>query len=488
MLTSKKPPAHELAEQAAAIRSKINLIELITPTNVESEKQKWLDSGKEFFNPVFTYDDQKIVETIEETRKLVDLVKQASWESSSEKIDRIFFDALRRRCHEIEEMAEFLRILRGDFYFQNIGGYCLSELYGDLNYPILTLARSMIDSSSEEAIRNMPSFVGTADKFELKKREWFIKEYLNDFNGMFSREEKERLKNTEFDAQGIATIFKIAIDYLQENASFWGDLRKDQIVNPVYSIEIDPKWTAISVNAFSENGHPVIGIPPSRKVNGQKLIELVGHELNSHYRSAISARTMFGLMLGDKHPLRPLIPFATHSVNHSMGEGLAKISDVRVSGADSIPKPYQVLAINFAQNKHNFKETMEYVYDLTRKNRKSEKTARDNAWNVTYRIFRGLKNTSERSGYAFTKDQVYLTGFVGTIHEYETSYYNYYEDFLSLLRLSTLTLTELREIDRTEDGLDYRIGLDPFEIWSHEKRVKNKPDVVEYIANAILNR
>ena len=32
-LTSKKPPAHELAEQAAAIRSKINLIELITPTN-----------------------------------------------------------------------------------------------------------------------------------------------------------------------------------------------------------------------------------------------------------------------------------------------------------------------------------------------------------------------------------------------------------------------------------------------------------------------
>jgi|GEM_PF-4605072 len=37
-------------------------------------------------------------------------------------------------------------------------------------------------------------------------------------------------------------------------------------------------------------GRPVIKIPSDRVVNGVKLIELVGHELNSHYRSAMATR------------------------------------------------------------------------------------------------------------------------------------------------------------------------------------------------------
>lgn len=489
------------ALEMAQIRSTINPIELITPTNYLAEKQKWLDGGRKFFNPQFTYDDDAIgdaIQRIDSLAPLNDLIEGGTYYDFFRFYGMFAHQALVKRAEELAALQTFLRTIvnrnsvPGDHYTNPLG-----RLYGDIDPDDVKFAELLVKYTPEEAYAHQFIWNDIPTTYDVRKYKRFFDETLRSLNGMFSEEEKVELKKMEFNAEEIAGYFQFVLDYMRENASYNGAMAREEEENPTYYIEVSPKYTAVSVNAFSESGESVIGIPADRKVSGLKLVELVGHELNSHYRSAMSTRAYFRNLLnpyGDTCPILPLIPMMSHSLDETLSEGLAKLNDIRVSGEAGMPKPYQILAIDFVQHGHNFKETMEYVFELTRQNHKTENTALNNAWTYTYRIFRGQRDTSSKCGYAFPKDKVYLSGFL-TVVRNAVSWNNmvrHYEPFLGLLRYSTLTLDELDSLDSQQSGADYVIGHESYRQWKYDgmgfyTNYIFHPDPVEYVANLLLN-
>ena len=490
------------AREMARIRSTINPIELLTPTNYAAEKQKWLDSGRKFFNPQFTYDKDAIrdsIKRIDLLAPLLDLIDGGNFYDYFKAYGRFAHEALKVRYMELHYLSIFLstlldeRFMPGDHYLDP-----LRHLYGDINPDDVKFAELLIKYTPEEAYAHQFIWSDIPTNYDVRKYKRFFDETLRSLKGMFSEEEeKAKLKKMEFNAEEIAGYFQFVLDYMRENASYNGAMAREEEENPTYYIEISPKYTAVSVNAFSTSGKSVIGIPADRKVNGLKLVELVGHELNSHYRSAMSTRAYFRNLLNpydDTCPILPLIPMMSHSLDETLSEGLAKLNDIRVSGKAGFPKPYQVLAIDFVQHGHNFKETMEYVFELTRQNHKTENTALNNAWNYTYRIFRGQRDTSSKCGYAFPKDKVYLSGFLTVVRNAVSwnSTTRHFEPFLNLLRYSTLTLEELDSLDSQQSGVDYVVGHDSYPQWKYNglgfyTRYVFHPDPVEYAASLLLN-
>lgn len=490
------------ALEMAQTRSTINAIELITPTNYLAEKQKWLDGGRKFFNPQFAYDDSAIEDAIRRINSLSpleDLIQGRTYYDFFNYYGRFAYEALAKRVEELVALKDFLGTLidrnftfPGDHYTNPLG-----RLYGDINPDDVSFAKLLIEKTPEEAYAHHFIWNGIPTDWYVVARKRFYDDMLRSLNGMFSKEDEAKLKAMEFNADEIAKHFRLVLDYMRENASYNGEMAREEAVDPTYHIEVSPKYTAVSVNAFSAPGKSVIGIPADRKVSGLKLIELVGHELNSHYRSAMSTRAYFRNLLdpyGNTCPILPLIPMMSHSLNETLSEGLAKISDIRVSGEAGMPKPYQVLAIDFVQHGHNFKETMEYVFELTRQNHKTENTALNNAWNYTYRIFRGQRDTSSKCGYAFPKDKVYLNGFTTVVRNYaewgNTS--RHFEQFMNLLRYSTLTLEELESLDCQQSGADYVIGHDSYPEWKYDRLGRDGyytlcPDPVQYATSLLLN-
>lgn len=456
------------ANEMAQLRGSVDLIELITPTNYGAEKQRWLDGDRKFFNPTFVYDEDAIKGAIRKLERLApvrDLANDGHYEFFRN-YGRLARESLTKRCAELDNLKIFLSTLVDDRIPGDDPLDPLAHLYGSLEPEDIATAEEMINHTPEG------------------------------LNGMFSSVEKEKLKAIELDAEGIAKYLQLVLDYIRGHAFYNGKMASEERANPTYHIEVDSKYTAVSVNAFSSSGKSVIGIPADRKVSGLKLVELVGHELNAHYRSAMNTRSFFRNLLGpydDKCPILPLIPMMAHSLNETLSEGLAKVNDVRVSGKTGLPKPYQILAMDFVRKGHNFKETMEYVFELTRQNRKTENTAYTNAWNYTYRIFRGQRDTSSKCGYAFTKDKVYLCGYLTVTRE--AKHWNdtsqHCEPFMSLLRYSTLTLDELHQLDKMQSAADRILGHDAYKLWSYHHRGFTDgytvPDPVEYVASLLLN-
>lgn len=492
------------ALEMAQIRSTINTIELITPTNYPAEKQRWLDGGRKFFNPQFTYDTEAIKDAIRRIDSLAPLEDvfrgNASYYEFFQYYARFAGEALQKRYEELTNLKIFLQtlidpanIMPGDHYHNP-----LYHLYGDITPEDVKFANLLIEYKPQEAYSHQ--FVEgdiSADYWGITHRKSFFDGALRGFKGMFSKEDKAKLRAMELDAEGIAKYFQLVLDYMRKNAQYGAAMTREEKEAPTYYIEVSPKWTAISVNAFSESGKSVIGIPADRKINGLKLVELVSHELNSHYRSAMSTRAYFRNLLdpyGNSCPILPLIPMMSHSLDETLSEGLAKIGDIRVSGEAGMPKPYQVLAIDFVQHGHNFKETMEYVFELTRQNHKTENTALNNAWNYTYRIFRGQRDTSSKCGYAFPKDKVYLCGFTTVVQNAANwgATSQHFEQFMNLLRYSTLTLEELDSLDSQQSGADYVVGHDSYPRWEYDQlgfqsKYDPCPDPVEYVASLLLN-
>lgn len=245
----------------------------------------------------------------------------------------------------------------------------------------------------------------------------------------FSPEKCEQLKAITYDAAGIQREFQRVIDAY--GITGW-------------DVVIDNGASAIDVRNKTSYGNPQIVIPKSRKVDGLKLAELIGHELECHLRDSVNAESLFAERLNGT-PLEPLIPLLAKSDDELFYEGHAKLSDVAIKGESALPYPYYTIAIDAALRGNSFAYIGELIYDLRREAGQSHKTAIKGAWTATYRAMRGAVDTLE--GYAYTKDYAYWTGYEVACKVAQQAPY--------LLDYATLTLDELRLLEKAGFDLEH---------------------------------
>lgn len=356
-----------MISNAAQKMAQLNVVELVTPVNANEQKALWLERG-DFAAPSFRYDTKRLGEVVSMKPQFFCASKLIEQEVETvSRLGELAKKMIARR------LAEAIAIC--DIAIAILGGHdertaeLMVSLYGKPNSDV-TLAA--YNKASE----------GTMYPFADGKLP------------ALDAASQEALKALEFDAQEIATWF----DRVIERYGFEGWL-----------VAVDSKFTAIDVRDRSSDGS-VVGIPIDRKVNGAKLIELIGHELESHMRSVENARRLWQTILGDDSPLDYFIPALAKSDNELLYEGFAKMSDIRNSGEAGLPLPYATVAIDQALRGHSFEEVAKVIYSYRLERGQSEKAAMTGAWTSTYRIFRGATNMVNPSGYAFTKDLAYLGG------------------------------------------------------------------------------
>lgn len=385
-----KEPAKVLARAAMAL----NPVELITPTNLSDEKEIWTNAeeGEPFLNPEFKYDEFKLSQAAaqgEILRIAADTLRYACQPETD--IDNAILEILEHRIHDALCTANMAAsILLGS----NAAGDYAQKIYG------------------------------APDKLQVLACYRAAKAH-NDSAGAppyFSPEKCEQLEAITYDAAGIQREFQRVIDAY--GITGW-------------DVVIDNGASAIDVRNKTSYGSPQIVIPKSRKVDGLKLAELIGHELECHLRGSVNAEALFAEHLNGT-PLEPLIPLLAKSDDELFYEGHAKLSDVAIKGESALPHPYYIIAIDAALRGNSFADIGELIYGLRREAGQSHKAAMKGAWTAAYRAMRGAVDTL--GGYAYTKDYAYWTG-------YEVAY-RIEQQAPYLLNYATLTLSELRLLEK----------------------------------------
>ncbi len=390
----------ESAKVLARAAMALNPVELITPVNQAHEKELWMttEEGGPFINPQFQYDEFNLSQAAakgEIVRIAADALRSACYPESP--MDDAILEILNHRVHDALCAANMAAsILLGS----NSGGEYAQQIYGRPDkLQVLNCYRAATSTSDSK-----------------------------DDSSCFSEEKRHELLARSYDAFGIQREF-------QRIADIYGFRNWDII--------IDNSASAIDVRNKTSYGNPQVVIPKSRKVNGLKLAELIGHELECHLRDSINAEALFAEHLAST-PLEPLIPLLAKSDDELFYEGHAKLSDVAVNGESVSPHPYYVIAIDAALRNQSFADIGELIYKLRRNADQSHQTALNGAWTAAYRAMRGAVDT--HGGYAYTKDSAYWFGYETATHIAQSAPY--------LLDFATLTLDELRLLERA--GFDLK--------------------------------
>ena len=358
-------------EPVAKIMASLNPVEIVKPKNVADAKALWLldaKSGK-YANPRFAYDEEKL-KTISGYNSLLTSAR-AQFENGltpEDETDKIIKKILLHRFDDAIRTTEIAAsiLLRDDQATCALA----NRIYGHPSNSQVIKAYGIINEE-ETLSAGVPRF---------------------------SESDREALKKIQCNAKAIAYWFTEVI----QRYCFTG-----------WTVEVSDRFTAIDVQDKNSSGESVIGIPTDRKVNGLKLLELIGHELECHLRGSENCRALIRQVLeieSANPPLAPFIPILAKSDNELFYEGVAKISDVGVLGEAGLPTPYATIACYRAGHNSSFSETAKDIEDCRRKMGEDEETARKGAWTTTYRIMRGCTNTAV-GGYAFSKDYIYMAGY-----------------------------------------------------------------------------
>ncbi len=213
--------------------------------------------------------------------------------------------------------------------------------------------------------------------------------------------EQHWLENTFFNATEIAAAFSWSLAQYQLLAHRQGDSG--------FLVKIDPLVTSIDVRDKNSSGQPTVYIPADRRVSGQTLLSLIGHEIECHARQSMNGFKLFRLGGG-----------SLKIDDETLYEGLAKQDDFRFErrffgDTFSVPLPFYIQAIVLAQTGQTFCQVFEKIlhnlHALTGDDEFSPASL-EHAWLITYRIFRGSTDPNNQARYGLTKDCGYLRGFL----------------------------------------------------------------------------
>jgi len=218
---------------------------------------------------------------------------------------------------------------------------------------------SLKSGDSNKAFEQVKVLRGEADDNLYKNANDVYREKLKFHKHRPEKSELEkRLENTEFDAQGIRTVFELAII-------------KGELFDGGYKVAIDKNVTNILVSTDRPGyDSPVVLIPFNEKKNGLQLMKLVAHEIGRHVTTNI---------YNEKQGFEGTMGKGWNVVN----EGISKRSEREVAGEilgeecydfEIITEPYYVLAMEKIRGKRNqegqyengwnYAKTFKYIYNL----------------------------------------------------------------------------------------------------------------------------
>lgn len=380
--------------------STLNPVEVVTPTNLEVEKKRWITLAKAgiFENPIFLYNAKLLDDTIAKRQTLYNLEEELlAIEPKESNIAMHFvWDCAYSALQDGISTVELADAIKDGNDFR--AGTEVKKKYGEPEIEEIEAAKVAVSVN-----------LGRGD---LEARDV-------DFDPPISLTNRELLtsKDHELDASKIKEMFTWAMDQYGTNP---------------WPVEILESCSAIDVRDKSSLGHPIIAVPKKRRVTGLKLAELIGHEIECHWRGSVNAELIGALKCDDEY----------------VYEGIAVLKDKAFSkkycGTIHKNAAYYMLAINAALKGKSFKDTAEHIFDLIPG---SIETKATKAWGFTYRAYRGITNPENPHGYAFTKERAYFEGWRYAIKlENEGK-----ADYLSFNTLSKKNFEKFMEIIDIDD-------------------------------------
>ena len=389
----------ETCKRIATLAMQLNPVELATPTNARKEKDaivKVLDNGFKV-NPTFKYNRNKLRQAVRVGEQLGDL--KAKFLELAQHYPATNFD------DPAQEQA-----------VKNI-------IIDRINDAIITteMAQAILDGNDIAMAALSAEKYGTPSSVIMGYAYDIANDgYPNNCSPYLDADVAKALKAQEFDAAGILHYFERVLEMY--GITDW-------------LVIVDDQATVIDVRGKNSSGRPLVVIPSTRQVDGLKLLELIGHEIECHLRSSENARNFWSEILTDDY--LPLVPLLAKSDNEFIYEGYAKQNDTKVRGSAGLPTPNYLVAMDQARRGSSFAETMETVAGFEIQRGATRKQAFSRAWTATYRVFRGCSNCANGKDvcYSFTKDFAYFGG-LHTVNESD------YLDFSSMSMRDIVKLVE----------------------------------------------
>ena len=391
--------------------STLNPVEIVTPTNLEIEKKRWIELAKGgiFENPTFLYNTELLDTTIAKRQALLNLneellmIEPKKPDSAMHFVWECIYAALQDGISTVD-LAEAIK--NGN------------------DFRAVEEVKKKYGTPKEENIEAAKVVAGVnVGRGDLEERDI-------DFDPPISLTDRELLSSKDhmLNAEQIKEMF------------IWAMTQYD---DEPWSVEIADGCSAIDVRDKTSIGHPTIVVPTKRKVTGMKLAELIGHEIECHWRGSKNADLIGALKCDDEF----------------IYEGLAVLKDKafnkKYCGTLHKNAAYYVLAMNAALKGKSFSDTAEHILNLI-----PEKTANrvTKAWTYTYRVYRGITHSANPHSYAFTKDRAYFEGWLYAI-ELEKSGKADYLSFSTLNQTCFEKFIDLVDIDdvRKNARLDLNI-------------------------------
>lgn len=387
----------KIREEIRTAIATLNPVEVVTPVNVKEEKEAWLAKAKSgvFTNPHFEYNQQLLDETIALRPQLIEL------------LDRL------KALPKTDDVAEQFVLEQLEFALRDgIGTTYLAESISEGK-----------DSDSADAIvkkYGLPTEINAEDALEIAKNNDAKNKFEHSViqSHPYPKASLEVMTTKELEAKEIKDMF------------LW--TMKDYPANS-WPVIIDDTATSIDVRDKSSYGQPVIIIPTKRKVNGMKLAELIGHEIESHWRSSVNAEVIGALKCDDELVYEGLAVYKDKLFNRKYLETF------------DLNNAYYVVSISEAIKGKSFEEVSKIIFDLLPESLGDSKYTK--TWLYTYRVFRGITNTENPEGYAFTKDRAYFEGWRYAKSLEEQGKY----DYLSFSTLNQTSFEHFMEIVDIED-------------------------------------
>lgn len=363
-----KHPDPKIVE-LAKILGELNPVEIVTPVNVAEEKEAWCEKARRgiFTNPRFRYnhDSLKAVADSGDVLNARMNYLYSIFTPETEAEGAIAFIIRNRFVEAMACTAIASSILRGD------------------DVRTSTLCQSVYGLPDDTQITEAYNIVANGGN-------------QGEISSILTKEELSALRGKSFNAAEIARWFNEVIHWYN-GIDGW-------------TVEIGDQYTSVDVRDKNSSGRPVVGIPTSKNVDGVKLIELAGHELQWHLRSSANCKALLERVLGENSLLAPLFGIIAKSDNELFYEGVAKIEDVRIRGDSALPLPYATIACDLARHGKGFASIGGAIKEARLCMGQNEEVATNGAWTTTYRIMRGSTNPNI-GGYCFPKDYIYMSGF-----------------------------------------------------------------------------